>query len=185
MKLKKNTWFLLVCAIVLSGWVYFYEIRLEAQKILIEQQEKKIFDFDIDNIQRITILRAQKSLELIEKSDASEAWLMKKPEAFEINPGVISFLLNLIEQGRKENKLLITQDQLFRYGLDKPLATITIQLNNQQIHQILLGKATINPKLIYAQIKPSKVNNTTIEIVLISKNWHYAVFRKLQEWKND
>jgi len=47
MKLKKTTWLLLLIAASLAGWVYFYEIKLEAEKVAINQQEQKLFNFDI------------------------------------------------------------------------------------------------------------------------------------------
>ena len=190
MKLQKSTWFLLCLAISLGGWVYFYEIKLESQKIVQEKQAKKIFDFDIKNIQKITITRPiqtsqeWQSLKLKKSQNISPSWWIEQEKAFPANPGVISFLLNLIEQDTSERKLLITPKQLSQYGLDQPIARINIQLDNQQNHIILLGKETINPDLIYAQINPAKKDLETTEIVLISKNWHYAVIRDFKEWKD-
>ena len=200
MKLKKSTWFLVFLATILGGWVYFYEVKLAAQRKVIEQQAQKIFNFDAKNIQKITISHSNSTLarsqnpaetalsptflELVKNPNQSSSWLMKQPETFAVNQGVISFLLNLIEQGTTERKILITQEQLSQYGLDQPIVSITIQLNNQQIHEILLGKETINPDVIYAQINPTVVNSNKTEVVLVSKNWHYAVFREIEEWKD-
>ena len=184
MKLKKSTWLLLLLAAILGGWVYWYEIKLEAKKVAIEKQEKKLFDFDIKNIQKIIIKQSPESLELVKTQDTPSSWLMKQPEVFPVNEGIMSFLLNLIEQGKSDRKLLITQEQLSQYGLDQPVATITIQLNNQQTYQILLGKETINPEVVYAQIDPKVGDTATTEVVLVSKNWHYAVIRDLKEWKD-
>ena len=200
MKLKKSTWFLVFLATILGGWVYFYEVKLAAQRNIIEQQAQKIFNFDANNIQKITISHSNSTLarsqnpaetalsptflELVKTPNQSSSWLMKQPETFAINQGVISFLLNLIEQGTTERKLLITKEQLSQYELDQPVASITIQLNNQQTYQLLLGKETLNPEVIYAQINPTVVNSNKTEVVLVSKNWHYAVLRKIEEWKD-
>lgn len=191
MKLKKSTWFLLFLAISLGGWVYFYELRLDAEKIAVENQQKKIFDFDIKNISQIIITRPVEispewqSLTLSQTQDTNTSfWKMEQPEVAPVNQGVIAFLLNLIEQGTTERKLLITQEQLSQYGLDRPIASIKIQLTNGQTHIILLGKETINSNLIYALVNPTDKDDTTTEALLISKNWHYAVMRELKEWQD-
>ncbi len=199
MKLKKSTWFLVFLTTILGVWVYFYEVKLPVQTNAIQQQAPKIFNFDPKNIQTITISISESAwsrlpnssdktlsptfLELVKTPNQSSSWLMKQPETFVINPGVISFLLNLIEQGTTERKLLITQQQLSQYGLEQPLAIITIQLNNQQTYKLLLGKETINPDVIYAQINPTVVNSKTTEVLLVSKKWHYAALREIEEWK--
>ena len=191
MKLKKSTWFLLFLAISLGGWVYFYEIKLEAQRIAQQKQAKKVFDFDLKNIQYITIVRPVETspewqlLKLTNNQDISNSsWKIEQPQIALVNQGVISFLLNLIEKETIENKLLVTDEQLSQYGLDQPVATITIQLDNQQTYSILLGKETINPELIYAQINPVKKEALPTEVLLVSKNWHYAVIRELKEWQD-
>ncbi len=191
MKLKTSTWFLLFLAISLGGWVYFYEIRLENQRITQQSQENKFFDFDLKNIQYITIIRPAETspewqlLKLTKNQDISNSsWQIEQPQTAPVNEGVISFLLNLIEQDTIKEKLLVSHKQLSEYGLDRPVATITIQLNNQQIHTILLGKETINSQLIYAQINPSKKESSPIEVLLVSKNWHYAVIRELKQWRD-
>ncbi len=191
MKLKKSTWFLLFLAISLGGWVYFYEIKLEAQRIAQQKQAKKVFDFDLKNIQYITIVRPVETspewqlLKLTNNQDISNSsWKIEQPQIALVNQGVISFLLNLIEKETIENKLLVTDEQLSQYGLDQPVATITIQLDNQQSYSILLGKETINSELIYAQINPVKKEALPTEVLLVSKNWHYAVIRELKEWQD-
>ncbi len=191
MKLKTSTWFLLFLAISLGGWVYFYEIRLENQRITQQSQENKFFDFDLKNIQYITIIRPAETspewqlLKLTKNQDISNSsWQIEQPQTAPVNEGVISFLLNLIEQDTIKEKLLVTHKQLSQYGLDRPVATITIQLNNQQTYTILLGKETINSQLIYAQINPSKKESSPIEVLLVSKNWHYAVIRELKQWRD-
>ncbi|MDJ0743676.1 MAG: DUF4340 domain-containing protein [Xenococcaceae cyanobacterium MO_167.B27] len=184
MKLKKTTWLLLLIAASLGGWVYFYEIKLEAEQVAIQKQEQKLFNFDIQDIQRITIQQGNEFLELVKSQDDTSSWLMKQPSASPVNDGVISFLLNLIEQGTSDRRILIAQDQLSQYGLDQPLAVITIELNNQQTYQILLGKETINPNLVYAQIASTARDSSTTEVILVSKNWHYAVIRDLKEWQD-
>ena len=191
MKLKTSTWFLLFLAISLGGWVYFYEIRLENQRITQQSQENKFFDFDLKNIQYITIIRPAETspewqlLKLTKNQDISNSsWQIEQPQTAPVNEGVISFLLNLIEQDTIKEKLLVTHEQLSQSGLDRPVATITIQLNNQQTYTILLGKETINSQLIYAQINPSKKESSPIEVLLVSKNWHYAVIRELKQWRD-
>lgn len=185
MKLTRSTWLLLLLAAILGALVYLDEIRREhpsRSKVAVETQQQKLFDFDLEAIQRIVIQRSPATLELVKNSDKSATFSLKQPEEFLVNEGVMAFLLNLIEQGTSDRQIAVSPAQLAQYGLEPPVATITIELKNQQTHQILLGKATINPEVIYAQINPTQDSSPT-EVLLVSKNWHYAIERDLQEWQ--
>ncbi|VEP11454.1 conserved hypothetical protein [Hyella patelloides LEGE 07179] len=180
MKLQKSTLFLVLIAIILGGLVYLVEIRSEQQQQEITIQEQKLFNINVENIKRIII---QKSDTILEFIASDNSWQMIQPEKLIASDGVMAFLLDLIAEGKSDRILEIAPNQLSQYGLESPIATITIELNNGQQQQILLGKETIDPKLIYAQVITDN-NKSTIEIVIVSKNWQYAIDRDLAEWQD-
>jgi len=70
------------------------------------------------------------------------------------------------------------------YGLQPSHAVITIFLNNQKKHQLVLGKSDFENKFIYALADPTDLANEKLEIILISKNFQYAILeRTLDDWK--
>ena len=182
MKLKKTTWTLMITAFVLSGWVALYELprqRQEANNIT----EQKIFNIAENQIRKIIINKPDITLEFIAIADQDSSWSMIKPEKTLADDGVISFLTELLANGTSDRVIALDDTSLAEYGLDKPIATITFEATDGKTHKIVLGKSTIGDRFIYAQVfSNTEINN---KIVLVPKNWQYAVDRDLSEWKKD
>ncbi len=183
MKLRRTTWFLLGLALLLGGFVYVYEIQGKPQREAIEAKQKQIFTFPEKEIKELTIERAEQTLKFERTKDDRNPWLMKQPEEVPVNDGVISFLLNLLAKEQSDRSFTVSSDRLSQYGLDKPLATITIVLENGKKHQLILGKPDFQDKFIYALTQPPTNNKQKLEVILISKNFQYAVEREIEEWK--
>lgn len=184
MKLKRNTWLLLFVATILGGWVYFYEIRGQAERTQIEATQQQIFNFPEEAIAKIVIDRPNQTLEFVRTGNPNQLWQMKQPEDVPASDATVSFLVDLLVRGDRDRAFTVPVSQLDQYGLDNPQTKITVELNNNQTHQIVLGRSNINDKSLYAQTDLSqKTNNQETEILLVPKNWQYAVERNLQEWK--
>lgn len=188
MKLKKSTWLLLFLAFSLGGWVYFYEV-IKPEKInKIEAQQQQIFNFTEDEIKNLTIAKAENILTFVRTENSNQPWQMEQPEEGAANDATIAFLLDLITTGKSDRSFTIPISNLSKYGLDHSATKITIELTNQKSHEIILGNANFSDRLVYAQVDPNPNSqaNTSSEttIILVSKNWHYAVARDLSEWKS-
>jgi hypothetical protein len=184
MKLQRNTWLLLVLASILGGWVYFYEIRGQAKRTQSEAEQQQIFNFPEEAIAKITIERPNETLELVRTGDSNRPWQMKQPEDVPASDATVSFLVDLLVRGERDRSFTVPVSELEEYGLDNPQTKITVELNNHQTHQIVLGRANLNDKSLYARTDLSqKTNNQQTEVLLVPKNWQYAVERDLQEWK--
>ncbi|MDJ0713978.1 MAG: DUF4340 domain-containing protein [Prochloraceae cyanobacterium] len=183
MKLQRTTWFLLGLALFLGGFVYVYEIQGKPQREAIEAKQKQIFTFPEKEIKELTIERAEQTLKFERTQDDRKPWLMKQPEEVSVNDGVISFLLNLLAKEQSDRSFTVSSDRVSQYGLDKPLATITILLENGKKHQLILGKPDFQDKFIYALTEPQTNNKQKLEVILVSKNFQYAIEREIEEWK--
>jgi hypothetical protein len=184
MTIQRNTWLLLILATIVGGWVYFYEIRGKAERTQIEAEQQQIFDFPEEAIAKIVIDRPNETLEFVRTDNSNRPWQMKKPEDVPASDATVSFLVDLLVRGERDRAFTIPISQLKEYGLDNPQTKISVELNNGQMHQIFLGQANINDKSLYAQTDLSqKTNNQEAEILLVPKNWQYAVQRDVQEWK--
>jgi hypothetical protein len=181
MKLQKNTLLLILLASILSVGVYFYEIRTELNKTE-NQQEQQLFTVQEKDIQKIIIHRRDRNLEFVRSPNNSESWQMKSPQDVPAEDGRMAFLLDLLVNGKKERSFTVPQQQLSQYGLEKPIGKITIETNNKQTQEIILGNPALEPTTIYAQIINPQGNNSEIEIVVVSQNWQYAIEPQVSEW---
>ena len=156
MKIQRTTLVLMLLAILLGGFVYFYEIRWTSETIILERSPES----------------------------GATKWLMKSPDAVPANDGTVAYLLDLLEKEESERTLTIPASQLSQFGLQQPQATIDITLNNQKTHKLVVGKLNFDNRLVYAQIQDfSNKPNENVEVVLVSKNFENAIKRSLSEWK--
>jgi hypothetical protein len=183
MKLQKTTLILVILALGLSSLVYFYEFHNRENLENIQASKNLIFTFKEEDIKKINIDNHGKSVKFETTENEGEKWQMKEPESSKASAAALSYLINLLVEGKSDRSFTITPSQLEEYGLDKPLAKVTITLNNQQEHRLVLGKTDFEDKLIYALVDPNNSNPQKFEVRLVSKDFQYAVDRELNEWK--
>jgi hypothetical protein len=184
MKLPRTTIILILLALGLGGFVYFHEIRGATLQEESNQKKQLIFSFAADDIQSLTVKTKNITLNL-ERSHQSEPpkWLIKSPISTPANDAIVSYLLDLLIKGNIERTLSIPANQMGEFGLDQPQATISINLKNQQTHQLILGKPEFSDRFLYAQIDPTAKPNGNINVLLISKDFGNAVNREISEWQ--
>jgi hypothetical protein len=180
MKLPKTTWILILLALGLGGFVYFYEIKGKTQSTEIKAEKQKIFSFTANDVQSLTIKAKSTTLKL-EKRNTTEkpAWEIKSPISAPANDAIVSYLMDLLVDGKIERTVSVLPTELSEFGLDKPVATIDIKLKNQQSHQLILGKAEFNNRFLYAQADA----NQNLNLLLVSQDFFNAVNRDISEWK--
>ncbi|QEI41487.1 hypothetical protein BMF77_02078 [Dolichospermum sp. UHCC 0315A] len=180
MKFPKTTLILILLALGLGGFVYFHEIKGKNQQAEIKIQNQKIFAFTADDVQSLTIKIKETTLQL-ERRNTSEKpqWEIKSPISALANDAIVSYLMDLLVNGKSERTVLISSAELSEFALDKPVATIDIKLKNQQSHQLILGKGDFNNQFLYAQAD----SNKNMNLLLVSKDFVNAVNRDISEWK--
>ena len=180
MKLPKTTLILIVLAIGLGSFVYFHEIKGKNQQTEIKPQKQKIFAFNADDVQSLTINFKETILQ-IEKRNTTEKpqWEIKSPISTLANDAIVSYLMDLLVKGKSERTVSVSPTELSEFGLDKPVATIDVKLKNQQSHQLILGKGDFNNQFLYAQAD----GNKSMNLLLVSKDFVNAVNRDISEWK--
>ena len=180
MKLPKTTWILILLALGLGSFVYFYEIKGKTQPTEIKAQKQKIFSFTANDVQSLTIKAKSTTLKLEKRNTtAKPAWEIKSPISAPANDAIVSYLMDLLVDGKIERTVSVLPTELPEFGLDKPVATIDIKLKNQQSHQLILGKAEFNNRFLYAQADA----NQNLNLLLVSQDFFNAVNRDISEWK--
>ncbi|MEA5619044.1 DUF4340 domain-containing protein [Cronbergia sp. UHCC 0137] len=184
MKLPKTTLILLLLALGLGGFVYFYEIKGANHREEVKQQQQEIFSFTPEDVQAMTIKTKDITLQLEKRtSSAKPQWLIKSPISEPANDAIVSYLMDLLVKGKSEKTVSTSTGELSKFGLDKPQAKIDIKLKNQQTHQLILGNLDFNNNFLYAQVDPIPTTNENINLLLVSKDFANAVNRQLSEWR--
>ena len=186
MKLSKTTIILVLLALSLGGFVYFYEIRGQAQREEVKENSKQIFSFTADDVQALTITAKNTTISLERNSnrdDQGTRWLLKSPEQAPASNASVSYLMDLLVDGKTNRTLTASANQISEYGLDNPQATIEVKLKNQKSHQLILGKQDFNQRFVYARVDPVTKPDGSVEVLLVSTDFLNGVNRDLSEWK--
>ncbi|BAY78219.1 hypothetical protein NIES25_46900 [Nostoc linckia NIES-25] len=184
MKLPRTTLILVLLALGLGSFVYFYEIKGATQRQEIKEQKQQIFSFAEDDVQALTVKTKKLTLNL-ERSNQSDnpKWLIKSPISEPANDAIVSYLTDLLVKAKSERTLATPANQLGQFALDPPQATINITLKNQQKHQLLLGKQNFNGVFLYAQTDTTTKPDGNENVLLVPIDFENAVNRELSEWK--
>ncbi|MEH2154234.1 DUF4340 domain-containing protein [Nostoc sp.] len=184
MKLPRTTLILILLALGLGGFVYFYEIRGATVREETKEQKQKIFSFGEDDVQSLTVKTKKITLNLERSPESSKPkWLIKSPISGPANDAIVSYLMDLLVKGNSERTLSTPAKQLGEFALDPPQATINITLKNRQSHQLILGKSNFNGRFLYAQADPAAKPDANTNVLLVSTDFANAVNRELSEWK--
>lgn len=186
MKLKRSTLILLLLAVGLGGFVYFYEIQGATQRQEAKDEQQQIFSFREDQVQSLTV-KNQDQILRFERSNSSGTtkWQMKVPSNTPASDGSVAYLLDLLVNGKSDRTLQVPVTQLQEYGLQKPQTTVEVKLNNQKKHRLILGQPNFNSSFLYAQADPVSQPTGQVNVLLVSTNFENAVNRPLSEWQLD
>ena len=116
--------------------------------------------------------------------ESSIAWMLRspKPEG-KASETSVAFLTNLLV-GKGDRLPAIAAARKAEFGLNQPLATIEIQLPNQQRQTLVLGNLNFNRTGRYAAVNPSVDPNANVSMLLVSPNFEGAVTRTIGEWRS-
>lgn len=181
MKLPKTTLILLLLALGLGSFVYFYEIRGATQRQEAKDNGGELFTFTEEQVKAFSIKNQTQTLKF-EQIDSK--WQMKEPSDTPASGASVAYLLNLLETGKSTRAFSVPTTQLAEYGLSEPLAAIAITLKNAETHQLILGKPDFNGTSLYALADPPAKSQGNVNVLLVSPDFANAVNRQLSEWKS-
>lgn len=212
MKLQRTTLILLVLALGLGSFIYFYEIQGAQQREAEEANQKQLFSFPEAAVQTLQVATPEATIRFVRvpKLETPEAkpdsqdptspdsppqpkslpqpqvWQMQVPKTMPANDATVTYLLNLLATSQRDRRFEVTSDQLVDYGLAQPQATVTVTLQDQTVHRLVLGGPNFNDTLLYALVDPPPIPEAepiTLEAVLIPTTFEYAAGRPLEEWE--
>ncbi|MEA5569878.1 DUF4340 domain-containing protein [Calothrix sp. UHCC 0171] len=184
MKLQRTTLILLLMALGLGSVVYFLESQGLTQRQESQENKQQIFTFTADDVRSLNINQGNLNITIEHSTSPNPPkWLLKSPVSSPANNASVSYLMDLLVQGKIERVIDASSNQLNEFGLDQPMATIEIKLKNQKNYQLILGKPDFNDRFLYAQTKNSNQADGKINVLLVSKDFSNAVNRELSEWQ--
>ncbi len=184
MRFSRTTLILILLALGLGSFVYFYEIQGATQREETKDKKQQIFTFAADDVQSLTIKSPKVTLTIERNGQSSNPkWLLKSPISEPANDAVVSYLMDLLVKGKSDRIISTPASQQAEFGLDKPQATINITLKNQQTHELILGKPDFNRRFLYVKADPTIKRDGKIDVFLVSTDFENAVNREISEWK--
>ncbi|MCS6783006.1 MAG: DUF4340 domain-containing protein [Gloeomargarita sp. SKYBB_i_bin120] len=181
MKLSTSTVVVLVLAIALGGSVAYWEFVGKPQRQEQLNRQARLFNFTEKQVTAITIQKRNETLQF-ERVKLGE-WQMVKPQKKPANEAPIAFLLGQMTTAQRvqDQDITIAAHEKAKFGLDKPLATVQVTLENGNQHRLVLGNPDFTGVALYAQIDPP-VEAPTLQVALVPIDLRNAVDRSLSEW---
>ncbi len=186
MKLQKNTLVLIVVAVSLAGLVSLFEMQVAPQEEAAKDEKHRIFAFKPDRIQFFTVKTPENILtfeRVYVVKGGKSSWEMKVPTQAHANQASVDFLLDRLGTAKSDRTISISPAQLPEFGLDKPQATVTVKLDNQETHSLVLGKIDFSGRFLYAQANPTESPSQNLPVILVPFDFKNATQRPLSEWK--
>jgi Domain of unknown function (DUF4340) len=189
MKLKTSTVAMLAIALLSAIGIYAWDQSHTSQDAATNPKKaaKPLFDLKETDITQLSI---QTENQILKLEKTAKGWQTIAPKAGSANEGTVTFLLNLLATGTSEQTLQVEPAQLKEFGLEPPIAVLTLELKNQKSYQINLGRQNFNQSAVYAQVDknaavaPAKESlPPKREIVLVPTGFLDAVNRPLSEWQ--
>jgi hypothetical protein len=181
MKIKPTTIGLVVVALLLGGITLFTVQTNEPRSEQSEEQSEPqdLFAFIESDVQSF---RLERQADLFEFDRTEDGWQMVAPEQTPASEASIAFLLDQMATARSSRSITVPADEAAEFGLDEPLATVAVTLNNEETHELVLGGYDFNQTSLYALADPPD-EAEELTVFLVSPNFENAVGRPYEEWK--
>ncbi|WAL61921.1 DUF4340 domain-containing protein [Thermocoleostomius sinensis] len=182
MKIKKSTVFLLLAALALGGiTVLTVQTQQPSSEQTAEGEPQDLFAFQEAQVQSFTLENRSESFRF-ERNEEGQ-WQMLEPEQQRASDASIAFLLNQMAAAESTRSITISANERSDFGLDDPLATVDVTLDNQETHRLVLGGYDFNRSFLYALVDPAADENADLQVFLVSPNFENAVIRPREDWK--
>ena len=186
MKLQKTTLILIITALSLTGFVYFYEIKGKPEREAAKAKAERIFAFKAEQVQSFTVKNKEKVLTIertYAKKDEEAKWQIKIPVQGAANQASVYFLLDRLTTGKSDRTFSIPAATVSEFGLDQPQATVEVKLDNQQTHRLILGKPEYSNRFLYAEVDPPAPRPENLSVILVPIDFKTAIARPISEWQ--
>jgi hypothetical protein len=150
--MKKSTLTVVVVAIALGAFVYFYDSKHNPKPASTAEASKPAFSVKSADISNLTIQHAGQAVSLSKKGSE---WDLTQPVQTRADETAISSIVNDLS-GLQVERSFAPTDSLSKYGLADPAVTIEFQQTNGSTHKVELGDKDFSNTNVYALVDGSK-----------------------------
>lgn len=173
--------------LIFGGYVYYFEFKKSAEKKSAEEKEKTVFDVAWENVAGMTV-QNQHSTFVFEKEEKTEGassgaaqepqWRLLEPVKTEADSSSLNSMYNTLKSLKVEQVVAEEPENLSAFGLDNPLARITVRLKEgQNPATLLVGQKSPVGFNSYAMREGDK------RVLLLSTSLESQFNRKLLEFR--
>lgn len=149
--MKKSTLIVLVVAIALGCFVYFYDSK-HTPKPAVDETSKSAFTMKAGTISSLTIQNASATISLSKKGSD---WDLTQPVETRADQTAVSSIVNDLTDLQIQRSFTPT-DNLSKYGLADPALKIDFRGANGSSHSVELGNKDFSNSAVYAVVDGSK-----------------------------
>lgn len=155
--IKKSTFIVLLCAVVLGGAVYYFQWRSSKKPIAADDTSKPAFNMQGDDVTSVTISHPNKPDQPPIRLDYRNGeWNIMQPLDTGADASAARGIADGLASARSSQSEPGTPDRLKAYGLDPAHVSLEFQLKNGTKHTILLGDKDFTGSDAYAVIDGGK-----------------------------
>lgn len=186
MKLQRSTLALVAGALILGTVVLVTESRERLRSTEIQGEEATpVYGFEETDVVGLHIETT--TSEVTFSRDDNGFWQMTNPETHPAEEAAIAFLLSRLNTDGLITTIPADAANQADFGLDVPYATVSIRLQDDTLHQLVLGNTDFSGQNAYALVDPDSVPLSDeageITVALVSSGILSGVDRPLDEWK--
>lgn len=173
--MKKSTLIVLLIALGLAAYVYFYELRHGRERDTVKDESTAAFAFAADDISGITLERGGQKVTL-EKRDGT--WRITAPVETRADQNAASALASSLAGARIERRLAADPGRLENFGLAQPAVIVTVRLASGEEHVLRLGARDFSGASVYAFV------DQLSDVALLSATVLTAADKPLEELRD-
>jgi hypothetical protein len=147
--MKKSTIVLLLLAVLVGGFTWYFEIKHPRKEDTSSSILKPAFSFHSADVASIGVQRQGEGVLVERKGDT---WQITQPVNTRADQSVMDSLSDSVSSAMVERKLSAQPDRLATYGLAPPAVTLQVKLKNGVQHHVRFGSKDFNGTDVYAQV---------------------------------
>lgn len=151
----RKTVILVLIAIALGAYVYFYEIKGGEQREREKDRAEKLFDFEKDSINYISITSPKGKFAF---SKTMDGWQIEQPVQTGADDSPINSLLRSLNTSKKSRTLAIEPGEKEQFGLGGRAIRINFKDENGENREISIGDKTNVGSNIYVALTDTVVH---------------------------
>ena len=175
----KTTIILLIIALIIGSYLYFFE-RHQLTTDELTKLQKKVIAIDPKEITKVQINKEGLRETIIMGKETEDKWLMSEPVSARADHTVINDITKDLPE--LEKKDVITSTDYAKYGLDKPAIIATFSTKDKT-YQFNVGKEAPLGLGIYIQLVTPAPDQKQSDIYVVAKSFYEKLNKSLFDFR--